>query len=282
MVAGIGIEKAARIFYKANADIVTPSTTFEQAKIATEQAAQQLGYDAATIASVSNAWKAVGVGVPVPPPVNTPIEKNTPITNISGARGAKKYYSFQVPEGAYDLSVTMSGGTGDADMYVRFNSAPTTSQYDCRPYKPGNNESCAFAAPAQGTWYVMLNGFSAYSGVTLTVTWKGGYIPIEGGVQLDDLSGVAGSDQVFKLVVPARAGGADNNVHVRVFGGTGNADIYVQQGSAPKQFEYECRGVNAHNTEVCNLNGVRPGTYYIMVYGAKGGYQSLSLLATHD
>ncbi len=180
VVAGIGVEKAARIFYKANADIMTPSTTFEQAKIATEQAAQQLGYDAATLASVSNAWKAVGVGVPVPPPVNTPVEKNVPVSNISGAKGSKTYFSFQVPEGAYDLTVSIAGGTGDADMYVRFGNAPTTSQYDCRPYKTGNNETCPFAAPAQGTWYAMLNGFSAYSGVTFTVTLEGRLHPHRG------------------------------------------------------------------------------------------------------
>ncbi len=281
-VAGIGIEKAARIFYKANADIMTPSTTFEQAKIATEQAAQQLGYDAATIASVTSAWKAVGVGVPVPPPVNTPVEKNVPVTGISGARGSKKYYSFTVPEGATDLNVSISGGTGDADMYLRFNNAPTTSQYDCRPYKSGNAESCLVAAPSQGTWYVMLNAFSAYSGVTLTVTWKGGYIPIEGGVQLDGLSGIAGSDQVYKLVVPARAEGDTNNIHVSIFGGTGNADIYVQHGSAPSLFEYDCRSVKEQNTENCNLNNARPGTYYIKVFGAKGGYQNLSLVANYN
>ncbi|HEY0094420.1 MAG TPA: M4 family metallopeptidase, partial [Archangium sp.] len=282
VVAGIGIEKAARIFYKANADLMTPSTTFEQAKIATEQAAQQLGYDAATIASVSNAWKAVGVGVPVPPPVNTPVVKNQPVPNIAGAKGSKTYFSFQVPEGAYDLNVSIAGGTGDADLYVRFNNAPTTTQYDCRPYKSGNAESCAFAAPAQGTWYVMLNAFSAYSGVTLNVTWKGGYIPVQGGVQLDGLNGGAGSDQIYKLVVPARAGGTDNNVHVRIFNGTGNADIYVQHASAPNSFEYECRGVKEGNVEVCNLNNVAPGNYYIQIFGAKGGYKGLSLLATHD
>ncbi|AKJ02603.1 vibriolysin [Archangium gephyra] len=279
VVAGIGIEKASRIFYKANADLMTPSTTFEQAKVATEQAAQQLGYDAATIASVTNAWKAVGVGVPVPPPVNTPVEKNTPVSNISGARGSKAYYSFKVPEGAYDLNVSIAGGTGDADLYVRFNNAPTTTQYDCRPYKSGNAESCVFAAPAQGNWYVMLNGFSAYTGVTLTVTWKGGYIPVEPGVQLDGLSGVAGSDQVYKLTVPERADGGLRNVHVRLFGGTGNADLYVQHGSAPNLFEYDCRDVKEHNTENCNLNNSRPGSYYIKVFGAKGGYQNLSLRA---
>ncbi|WP_309897570.1 M4 family metallopeptidase [Archangium sp.] len=282
VVAGIGIEKAARIFYKANADLMTPSTTFEQAKIATEQAAQQLGFDAATIASVSNAWKAVGVGVPVPPPVNVPVVKNQPVPNLSGARGTKQYFSFQVPEGAYDLNVSIAGGTGDADMYVRFNNAPTTSLYDCRPYKSGNAETCLFAAPSQGNWYVMLNGFSAYSGVTLTVTWKGGYIPVQGNVQVDGISGGAGSEQIYKLVVPARTGGETNNVHVRIFNGTGNADIYVQHASAPNTFEYECRGVREGNVEGCNLNNVAPGNYYVLVYGAKGGYRDVSLLATHQ
>ncbi|QRK13939.1 M4 family metallopeptidase [Archangium violaceum] len=281
-VEGIGIEKAARIFYKANADIMTASTTFEQAKIATEQAAQQLGYDAATIASVSNAWKAVGVGVPIPPPASTPVEKNVPVSDIAGSKGSKTYYSFQVPEGAYDLSVSISGGTGDADMYVRFNSAPTTSQYDCRPYKSGNAETCAFAAPSQGTWYVMLNGYNAYSGVTLTVTWKGGYIPLERGVQLDGLSGIAGSDQIYKLEVPANPNGSLRNIHIRIFGGSGNADLYVQHGSAPSLFEYDCRDVKDHNTENCNLNNARPGNYYIKLFGAKGGYENLSLRADYN
>ena len=34
------------------------------------------------------------------------------------------------------------GGTGDADMYVRSGSQPTTSTYNCRPYLSGNNETC--------------------------------------------------------------------------------------------------------------------------------------------
>ncbi|TQF10052.1 M4 family metallopeptidase, partial [Myxococcus llanfairpwllgwyngyllgogerychwyrndrobwllllantysiliogogogochensis] len=71
-VEGIGIEKAARIFYKANVDLLTPSSRFETAKVATEQAAAQLGYDAATIASVTAAWKAVQVGVIILPPLPPP------------------------------------------------------------------------------------------------------------------------------------------------------------------------------------------------------------------
>ena len=61
-----------------------------------------------------------------------------------------------------------TGATGDADLYVKYGSAPTTSAFDCRPYLGGNNEVCTFDNPSAGTWHVMLRGWSAYSGVTLT------------------------------------------------------------------------------------------------------------------
>ncbi len=61
-VTGIGMAKAAQIWYKAEL-IMTASTNFAGAKTATETAASQLGYTAADIASVTAAWQAVGVGV---------------------------------------------------------------------------------------------------------------------------------------------------------------------------------------------------------------------------
>ncbi|RKH92179.1 M4 family metallopeptidase, partial [Corallococcus sp. AB038B] len=117
-VEGIGIEKAARIFYKANVDLLTPSSRFETAKVATEQAAAQLGYDAATIASVTAAWKAVQVGVIILPPLPPPLVPNVPVV-FSAARGVKEYAWGEVPEGATNLRFALSGGTGDADLYVR-------------------------------------------------------------------------------------------------------------------------------------------------------------------
>ncbi|WP_394843487.1 M4 family metallopeptidase [Pendulispora brunnea] len=61
-VTGIGIEKAASVFYRANTTIFTSSTNYAQARTGTEQAAQQLGLTDEEIKSVSNAWAAVGVG----------------------------------------------------------------------------------------------------------------------------------------------------------------------------------------------------------------------------
>lgn len=65
----------------------------------------------------------------------------------------------------------MSGGSGDADLYVRSGTAPTTTTYQCRPYLNGNNETCTFTAPAAGTWHVLVRGYSTYSGASITATY---------------------------------------------------------------------------------------------------------------
>lgn len=76
-------------------------------------------------------------------------------------------YTVTVPTGAKALTVSMSGGSGDGDLYVRQGSAPTTTAYTCRPYGSGNNENCTIPNPASGTWYVSIYAYSTYSGVSL-------------------------------------------------------------------------------------------------------------------
>ena len=67
-------------------------------------------------------------------------------------------------------------GTGDADVYVRFGAAPTTSAYDCRPYSNGSAEECGGTVPAGATsLYVYVNGYAA-STYSLSVEY-GGSIP---------------------------------------------------------------------------------------------------------
>jgi hypothetical protein len=61
----------------------------------------------------------------------------------------------------------MSAGVGDADLYVRFGAAPTMLVYECRPYSGGGAETCTIPTPQTGTYYVMLQGYSAFSGITL-------------------------------------------------------------------------------------------------------------------
>ena len=51
--------------------------------------------------------------------------------------GVSANYTIVVPAGKTSVVFTISGGTGDADMYVKLGSAPTSSSYGCRPYQVG-------------------------------------------------------------------------------------------------------------------------------------------------
>ncbi|MEO8801749.1 MAG: pre-peptidase C-terminal domain-containing protein, partial [Rudaea sp.] len=90
------------------------------------------------------------------------------VTGLAATTGNQLNYTMVVPAGATNLKFTMSGGTGDADLYVKFGSAPTLSSYDCRPYITGNSESCPITTAQAGTYYVMLNSYASFTGVTLT------------------------------------------------------------------------------------------------------------------
>jgi serine protease len=107
-------------------------------------------------------------GTVTPPTGATELTNGQAETSLAAGTDEVLEFTMAVPSGSSNLSFDMSGGTGDADLYVKFGSAPTTSSYDCRPYKTGNTESCDFASPQSGTYYVSIIGYSAFSGVSLT------------------------------------------------------------------------------------------------------------------
>jgi secreted trypsin-like serine protease len=91
-------------------------------------------------------------------------------TGLSGARNAFTHRSVTVPAGARFLSVVVTGGTGDADLYIRRTSQPTTATFNCRPFLEGNSEFCTIDSPAAGTWFASVRGFTAYSGASMTIS----------------------------------------------------------------------------------------------------------------
>jgi len=166
--AGWDTHKAFDVFVKANQDYWTPNVTFVQAAEGVRDAASDLGYSTTDVEAAFAAVDVnIGGGGGGGGGGSGTLENGVPVTGLSGAQGSEVFFTLEVPEGASDLLFAMSGGSGDADMYVKFGSAPTTSSYDCRPYIGGNNEQCPFANPQAGTWHVMLRGYSSYSNVTL-------------------------------------------------------------------------------------------------------------------
>jgi serine protease len=103
----------------------------------------------------------------------TTLVNGVPITGLADAVvDHENFYKMVVPAGATNLSFAISGGTGDADIYVRYGAIPTEATWECRPWSTGNNETCNMTAQA-GTWYVMIDAYTAYTGVSLV----GSYTP---------------------------------------------------------------------------------------------------------
>ncbi|AOE49076.1 S8 family peptidase [Kangiella sediminilitoris] len=207
---------------------------------------------------------------PPPPPGGDTLENGVAVT-ISGAQGSETDYTFEVPSDASNVSFDMNGGSGDADLYVKFGSAPTTSSYDCRPYRNGNTESCDFTAQA-GTYYVMVRGYTSYSNASLVATHDGGGTnppPGGGGSEtIDNISGASGSWNHYYLDVPAGM----STLTATISGGSGDADLYVRRGAQPTTSAYDCRPYKWGNEETCNISSPAEDRYYISIRG----YQSYS------
>lgn len=186
--------------------------------------------------------------------------------SFSGASGSETDFTFEVPSDASNVSFDMSGGSGDADLYVKFGSAPTTSSYDCRPYRNGNTESCDFSAQT-GTYYVMVRGYTSYSNVNLVATHDGGGStepPPEGGsARLDNLSGASGSFTHYYVDIPAGM----SSLNVQMSGGSGDADLYVRRGAQPTTSTYDCRPYRYGNNETCSFSNPAQDRWYISIRG---------------
>jgi hypothetical protein len=209
----------------------------------------------------------------------TTLEDGVPVTNLSGAADSEKVYRIDLPAGQTSLEIKMSGGTGDADLYVKLKAPPTTTDYDYRSLQAGNDESVTINAPTAGTWFVMIRGYSNYAGVTLKASW-GTVTTLQNGVPVKGLAGTLGSEKFFKIVVP----NGTTQLEVWMSGGTGNADMYIKQGSKPTTTNYDHRPSDDErdNEEGLLMTGTDfGGTWYILVKAAKA-YEGVSLLAKYS
>jgi len=102
----------------------------------------------------------------IEPPVDNVLKDGVPKTGLSGARSSQQSYTFELAT-QKSLTFTTQGGSGDVDLYVKYGSPASKSNWDCRPYRNGNSETCRFDQAAPGTYHVMLDAYSAYTGVTL-------------------------------------------------------------------------------------------------------------------
>ncbi len=283
-VPALGITKARAIWYRALTTYFTSSTNFEGARNATAQAAQDL-YGSSAYDAVHKAWDAVGVpGTPASNTVTT-LSNGQTVSNLSGASGSEVFYKISVPSGQTSLEIKIWGGSGDCDLYVKRGSKPTTSSYDYRPYLSGNNETVTVSNPASGDWYIMLRGYSSYSGLSLRATYTGGggggggdgVTVLSNGQTKSNLSGAQGSEAFYKISVPS----GQSSLEIKIWGGSGDCDLYVKRGSKPTTSSYDYRPYLSGNNETVTVSNPAAGEWYIMLRGYSS-YSGLSLKATYS
>ncbi len=190
------------------------------------------------------------------------LENGVPETGLAASTGSELRFTIEVPAGASSLSFQIAGGSGDADLYVRFGAAPTTSTYDCRPYLNGNNETCDISNVQEGTYHVLVRAWSTFSGVTLTASFdepsSGG--GAEGGsAGLNNLSASRRNWLRYTVDIPPGM----STFQVQISGGSGDADLYLRFGSQPSTSRYDCRPYLNGNNEVCTITNPQAGTWHI-------------------
>jgi hypothetical protein len=82
------------------------------------------------------------------------------------------YETIDVPDGVTMLSASITGGSGDADLYLNHQTVPTRNSFDCRPYLWGNEESCTVDAPASGQWFTGVRAYSTVADVTINWSYE--------------------------------------------------------------------------------------------------------------
>lgn len=164
--ATIGGDPVAVTWESSDVNVATVSPTGLVTPSATND-----GFAAITATVTANPAKKRAVSFTVNP-LFVLMSSGVTRSGIAGNIGDTLYYRINVPAGRDSLKIVMSGGTGDLDMYVRYNAVPAYggANWVCRPYNAGNNETCVMASPAAGFWYIWLDVYENASGASLTAT----------------------------------------------------------------------------------------------------------------
>lgn len=200
---------------------------------------------------------------PPPPPGDNKLTNGVPVSGLSASRGEDILYTLDVPDNAKNISFNISGGSGDADLYVRFGSEPTDSSYDCRPYRNGNNESCS-GSQVGGTYYVRVKAYSNFSGVSLVGAFEEG--SDNGPEPINETYSINLSQGEWTYYSFDLSSGY-SNLNVAISGGSGDADIYVRKGSQPTTSSYDCRPYRNGNNETCSFSNPDPVVWHVGVRG---------------
>ncbi|KAF7763351.1 vibriolysin [Pseudoalteromonas undina] len=268
---GWDTQKAFIVMARANQLYWSAGVGWDLAGNGVMDAACDLNYDPndvkAALAAVgvnSNLSSGSECATTQPPTDDEALTNGVARTGISGAEKEQLFFTLDVPAGATNLQFNTTGGSGDADLYVKFANRPTLNSYDCNSTTSTSTESCNISNAQAGTYYVMVEAWNAISGVSLTGSYSGdngGVTPIN---RTESNINVT-TNNWSRFTQDLSAGYSTLNISIA--GGSGDADLYVNFGSPSSTSSYLCRPYKNGNNEECTFENPQSGTWYIDLRG---------------
>ncbi|KPA16926.1 Peptidase C11, clostripain [Candidatus Magnetomorum sp. HK-1] len=101
------------------------------------------------------------------------LESGIPQTELYGTMDSNLYFKIIVPENQERLIVKLWGGSGDCDLFIRYNDFPDQDNNDDSSTNYSNDELIEIESPHAGEYFIMLLGYETYSNVTLEAEYRG-------------------------------------------------------------------------------------------------------------
>ncbi|WP_372769926.1 collagenase [Pseudoalteromonas sp.] len=214
------------------------------------------------------------------PPVGNELQ-NGVAQQVTGNTGDEKRFVINVPANTSDFEITLNGGSGDGDLYVKFGDAPTLTSYDCRPYVGGNSERCTIEKPQAGTYHVMVYGYANFDTqvkANYTVRSGGGFNvpnacategPSGGGRLYDgDVMCLAEQEPIWLSI--ADVSGA-TSVAITTSNGSGDINLEYRNGGWPSAGNVDASSQNVGNGECIYITNQSAYWGYVKVSGTANG-----------
>src|SRR5207302_916589 len=96
-----------------------------------------------TVADVS-AVADPASGVAVNDGSSSALSNGVSLSGLAGGKGSHTRYTFSVPASSTQVRIAISGGTGNANLYVKADGQATTRAYDCRSAGSTSTDACTF------------------------------------------------------------------------------------------------------------------------------------------
>ncbi|MEJ6476856.1 collagenase [Pseudoalteromonas piscicida] len=205
------------------------------------------------------------------------LHSGVPVT-VAGEQDEQLTFTIAVAPNTDRLILNTSGGSGDVDLYVKAGAMPTFNEFDCRPYKSGNTESCEIVNPEAGTYYIMLHGYNRFENVqllgeTLTNSPVEDVCQSQGSISSGRLTAgetiCLGNQEPMWFSLENVSG--QQSVVIQTAHGSGDLGLEYSNAGWPNDTNVEASSFNQGNQECIEIAAQSQYWGYLKVSGAPAG-----------